>query len=72
MSFMKDFSNLKKRELIIAFVMNLNMIDSVTPEGRVNIIENLEAIQDAYTGKRGYAALENEMMKQEIRKAKSN
>lgn len=67
----KDFGGFKKRELIMLFYMNLNMIGCMNDAGRMNVIENMELIQNAYTGKRGYAALENEMMKIEISIAKA-
>ncbi len=69
---MFELNSLTKKQLIQAFVVNLSMIqdDCFTPEGRIHVIAHMEKIQDAYTGKRGYGEIENEMMKRWIAKLK--
>lgn len=60
---LQDFS---KRELLQMFYFSYNQIDCFTVEGQKLVLTKLEEIQDAYTGKCGYGAIENEMMKQRI------
>ena len=60
------FSNFKKSELITAFVMNANMFEALTLDGQKKMVETLDTIRDAYTGKRGYGAIESVMMAKEI------
>jgi hypothetical protein len=68
-----SLSSLTKKQIVSAFVYNLNMIEDgcFTTEGRINAIKNLENLRDAYTGKSGYGAIENQMMKVEIENLKS-
>jgi hypothetical protein len=67
---MFKLTDLTKKQLIAAFTINLAMVQDncFTEEGRKSAIEHMAKIQDAYTSKRGFGAIENEMMKQELKK----